>query len=292
MPLPLNATVGSQDSERTLQKGKPLSGLAFGDFSLTPIYRPPSATTVSAGRFASGQQGAQEITQQHAILRGIHQALHSAIGEIFLSYHHVKGHSTCMWNELADAAAKLSLRHVRFHRRQRFDLQRWSDVIPHLWLLLRDNHRDPRLFQSCLAVPPPDLPHPHAVLQQPFPVSYITDKQGKRCEFLFSAASANVLTLGSGDSGFTGKAHYLQEQFASLAFNFVGIQEARTKEGTVTGKGPYYRLCSGHQCGHHGVELWISKTHPLGYIGKKTSTCHQGQPHCALEGPTQTADLC
>ena len=29
---------------------------------------------VSAGRFASGQQGAQEVTAQHAILRGLHQA--------------------------------------------------------------------------------------------------------------------------------------------------------------------------------------------------------------------------
>ena len=49
----------------------------------------------------------------------------------------------------------------------------------------------------------------------------------------------------------------------------VGIQEARTKEGLIFGKGPYYRLCSGHQGGHHGVELWISKTQPVGFIGSR-----------------------
>ena len=178
---------------------------------------------VSAGRFASGQQGAHEVTAQHAILRGLHQALHSAVGDRFLSYHHVKGHSACVWNDLADAAAKLCLRQVRFHRRQEFDLRKWTPIIPHLWLLFGTGNG-------------------------------LSSLPRWRC---------------SSTSWSPGKTHYLQDQFATHGFVMVGIQEARTKEGLIVGKGPYYRLCSGHQGGHHGVELWISKTQPVGFIGSR-----------------------
>ena len=210
---------------------------------------------VAAGRFASGQQGANEVTAQHSILRGLHQALQSAIGDEFLSYHHVKGHSACVWNDIADAAAKLCLRQVRFHKRQAFDLRKWTPVIPHLWLLFGHRPGFPSLHPDGLAVPPPDLPSTRGPDIPPFPVTYVNEKQGLPCHLSLGAASANVLTLGGGDTGFVGKTHYLQDQFASYGFAIVGIQEARSKEGMIVGKGPYYRLCSGHQSGHHGVEL-------------------------------------
>ena len=224
---------------------------------------------VAAGRFASGQQGANEVTAQHSILRGLHQALQSAIGDEFLSYHHVKGHSACVWNDIADAAAKLCLRQVRFHKRQAFDLRKWTPVIPHLWLLFGHRPGFPSLHPDGLAVPPPDLPSTRGPDITPFPVTYVNEKQGLPCHLSLGAASANVLTLGGGDTGFVGKTHYLQDQFASYGFAIVGIQEARSKEGMIVGKGPYYRLCSGHQSGHHGVELWISKSQPIGFVGHR-----------------------
>ena len=126
---------------------------------------------VSAGRFASGQQGAHEVTAQHAILRGLHQALHSAVGDRFLSYHHVKGHSACVWNDLADAAAKLCLRQVRFHRRQEFDLRKWTPIVPHLWLLFGTGNGLSSLHPAGVAVPPPDLPSSRDPTLTPFPVT-------------------------------------------------------------------------------------------------------------------------
>jgi len=95
------------------------------------------------------------------------------------------------------------------------------------------------------------------------------EKKGRPCQLSLGVASANVLTLGGGDTGFVGKTHYLQDQFATHGFAMVGIQEARSKEGLIVGKGPYYRFCSGHQSGHHGVELWISKSQPVGYVGQR-----------------------
>ena len=195
--------------------------------------------------------------------------LHSAVGDRFLSYHHVKGHSACVWNDLADAAAKLCLRQVRFHRRQDFDLRKWTPIIPHLWLLFGPGNGLPSLHPDGVVVPPPDLPSSKGSALAPFPVTTMTQTQGLPCQLTIGLASANVLTLGGGDTGFVGKTHYLQDQFATYGFVMVGIQEARTKEGLIVGKGPYYRLCSGHQGGHHGVELWISKTQPVGFIGSR-----------------------
>ena len=85
--------------------------------------------------------------------------------------------------------------------------------------------------------------------------------------FCISAATANVRTLATGPNGYKGKIAYLQAQFQTHHLNFVGLQETRTKEGLIRNRGGQYaRFCSGDDGGHHGVELWLSTTQPIGYI--------------------------
>ena len=59
-----------------------------------------------------------------------------------------------------------------------------------------------------------------------------------------SLASGNVSTLGVGAKGLAGKLDYLKGQFRSFQLNFLGVQEARTKEGQLCDQ-ELLRLCSG-----------------------------------------------
>ena len=68
--------------------------------------------------------------------------------------------------------------------------------------------------------------------------------------------TANVQTLGKGPQGYQGKLHFLQQQFAEYAIHAIGIQEARTDEIFCGRQSDYLRLSTGHDRGHHGVELW------------------------------------
>ena len=49
--------------------------------------------------------------------------------------------------------------------------------------------------------------------------------------------------------------------------NLRPLQETRTDQRFIkAARQPYIRYCSGHDRGHHGVELWLSTVQPLGYV--------------------------
>eukprot|EP00435_Cladocopium_sp_Y103_P020746 s203_g5.t1 len=103
----------------------------------------------------------------------------------------------------------------------------------------------PRLQSTAFDVSPPDLPAEwgHA--------PPVREPQSTHITFRLSLATANVLSLGRGESGYTGKLAYLRTQFCSLHLNLLGIQEGRANEGSSTVRG-VLRLCSGADQGQGG----------------------------------------
>ncbi len=221
--------------------------------------------SVAAGYFANGHFGAMQPTPQHRLLRGIFQALEAMLGYEFLGMHHVHGHRGLIWNELVDAAARYNSQNVCYNHRQRLDIRKWKSVLHHLWIPFSSDAL-PRLHGEGLSVPPPNLPSTNRATPQCFPMAKNVTPEGAG-EIWASFATANVRTLSTGQQGFRGKVDYLQAQFASYGLNIVGLQETRTDQKLVkASKQPYLRYCGGHDNGHHGVELWLSTTQPIGYL--------------------------
>ena len=161
-----------------------------------------------------------------------------------------------------DALAKWSSSTVHWLRRQHVDLRQWKKILPNLWCYFKTTeqglpplHADGYFCPTAPALPSPTEPgdslHTGLVLRE---ISIVA-----------SFASANVQTLGKGPDGHAGKLDYIQQQFVEHGVCVIGVQEARTDESFATMHGPYLRLASGSDRGHHGVELWLSKTHPFGY---------------------------
>ncbi len=224
--------------------------------------------SVAAGYFASGHYGSPQPSQQHRLLRGIFQSLESMIGLDHFGMHHVHGHCGLLWNELVDAAARFNAETVCFHPRQNIDIPKWRPVLHHLWMLFTDDSA-PKLQEGGLNIAPPSLPSEVRTTSQCFPHGTSVGP-GVHGELMASFATANVRTLSTGPTGCRGKIDYLQSQFSAFGLTIVGLQETRTEQKLIRSRRqPYTRYCSGHDRGHHGVELWLSTTQPLGYIDGK-----------------------
>ena len=211
---------------------------------------------VAARRFASGQQGAQEITGSTLFYVDYTRPYTVRLGMVFSP--------TTMSKDTVPVYG------MTLPMQQRNSVCDKSDSTKDKLLISANGLLSSLIYGSSLDTGLASL-HYTLMVWQSHHLTYPArgDRFGLPCHLSLGVASANVLTLGGGDTGFVGKTHYLQDQFASYGFAIVGIQEARSKEGMIVGKGPYYRLCSGHQSGHHGVELWISKSQPVGFVGHR-----------------------
>ena len=141
------------------------------------------------------------------------------------------------------------------------DLRRWHHAIPYLWMLLGEAIGCPKFCGNGFDVHAPSLP---VVGNVPLPDTTHSAKT-QICDFKISFASANVSTLGVGSRGHAGKLDYIQGQFVNFHLNFLGVQEARTKEGTIH-KGNILRLCSGPDGKFLGVELWCNLAQPFAFL--------------------------
>ena len=72
--------------------------------------------------------------------------------------------------------------------------------------------------------------------------------------FNISLGTANVRTFYRGDEGHPGKLQYVREQFQAHGLHFLGLQETRCAQGTSF-QNHIYRIVSGHQGGHLGVDM-------------------------------------
>ena len=225
-----------------------------------PTYFCYDSTT--AGNFAAGLCGTPELTLQHILLRGVYQALESALDKR-MALVHVHSHQGHLWNELADTAAKYVSNNAVYIPRQDVDLQLWRYRIPYLWMIFEKQAGLPDLHFDGFDVSPPAIPRPVAHRDE-VPTATATET----LRICVSAATVNVRSLSEGGRRSQGKTEYIMEQLKDLNFNLVGVQEARANEGMSRPPDGFLRYRSGSQKGNYGVELWVSQTQPIGY-GKK-----------------------
>lgn len=103
-------------------------------------------------------------------------------------------------------------------------------------------------MEERLSIPPIALPPDQ-------PVSTVLPKKiCKIMTFNISLGTANVRTFYRGDEGHPGKLQYVREQFQAHGLHFLGLQETRCAQGTSF-QNHIYRIVSGHQGGHLGVDM-------------------------------------
>eukprot|EP00435_Cladocopium_sp_Y103_P006401 s5384_g2.t1 len=228
------------------------------------IFRSDSDLTC---RQATGDVGAAVIDFSFSLLRGIFQLLETALDPSHLGIEHIYGHNADPWNEAVDHLAKCEAQHSQFLPRQKIDLRRWGSIIPHLWLLFGEQFGCPRFCGHGFSVPPPALP-PVAPDAASASSPDLERPPSVMIQFTLSIASANVSTLGVGKHGHAGKLDYVKGQFMQHCLTFLGVQEARTTEGSVR-TDQLLRLCSGGQGKQLGVELWCNLCQPCGHVGSR-----------------------
>ena len=247
--------------------------------------------SVVAGNKARGLYAAND--PNGAIVRSLQLALEAYLGAGSVFHEHVNAHTGEHTNELADAAAKYSLRCASQYTEKgslRKIVTSPDHTLPWLWRLLHD-WSDPRLPSwngNVMHVPNAAPIAGHTVDTVKEQMLWEPECQGQRCLLSFSIriASYNVLSLGNEDhetiSSTTGRAAWMRETVAEKGIHLFGIQEARTPKGIIQ-SASHLRICSGAENGCLGVELWISleksfaRTEgklPLRFRAKNISVCH------------------
>lgn len=251
--------IGSEFAER---EGLFWSGIwRLGQNSKIPtVFRTDSSTTASQ---ASGQMNCHDNHPTFVMLRSVFQTLSAGIGEENLIIEHVAGHAGDVWNELADFLAKTEAAHGHKLQRQQVDLQKWKPYLPFLWMIVDQTAGVPQLTHRGFDISPPNLPSAHGSS-----VCDVPHRARRSAQLSLSLATANIGSLFIGPEGYAGKLQYLREQMHSFKFNIIGLQETRSPSGMSTAD-DILRLAGGAHRGQFGVEIWISLTQPIGFVGTK-----------------------
>ena len=218
-------------------------------------------------------------------LRALQQGLETFLGPLAVAHEHVHAHCGQPLNELADIAAKTALRcqwttdmfpcptHIELVAPKAFEM---------LWLFL-ENHLCPAIPQLPVMndgllqwttetqAHCDDQERAKILSTSFFPFRKVHSGNVVTYDFKINTATYNVLSLNDGAPsakpllGEPGRIALLREQAVAAKIHFLGIQEARTKQGVSTSSS-HIRFSSGctHQ-GHGGVELWVARGLPFAH---------------------------
>eukprot|EP00435_Cladocopium_sp_Y103_P007071 s4733_g2.t1 len=224
--------------------------------------------SLTTGAQAFGQMGASAPDESFFVMRGVFQALQTALPSDHLMLHHTKSHAGDPFNEFVDLAAKAEAAKSFNMPRQKLDMAFWRPCLRHLWMIFGHAHGLPSWRNGGFDLPPPQLP-----IRKPSPASSIASSDISKihvtCDLCL--ATANVLSLAQGPEGHAGKLHFLQSQMKQFQINMLGIQEARMPSGTRCSNN-ILCLSSGAFQGQCGVELWINLDMPIGWSKSGRST--------------------
>ena len=215
------------------------------------------------GGQARGNLGATVTDESYRLLRGLFQTLDFALPGHKHFVHQVRAHVGDLFNEIADQAAKTEAKKSYMLPRQRLNMQMWRERFEELWTVFGERYGMPSWHDGAMNVHAPDLPEPDA----PYLEGPPRNKQ-LYADFSCSFGTANVQSLSRGPLGGGGKLHYLQQQMREYHLNCMALQETRTEEGVMQSQN-ILRLCSGHDKGHFGIELWIDLDMPIGHHANK-----------------------
>ena len=247
--------VGSEVAEREAMIHAGLWRLRYNS-DIPTLFRSDSATT---GTQAVGGCGASDASLSFGLLRGVFQALQSALPGDLGKVEHIASHTGEPWNEFADTVAKQEAKKSFCLARAPIDLRTWSSRIPYLWMIFDSRAGLPPLCSEGFRVDPPQLPPKH-VPQAPAP-----EPKWKEIKFTLSMATANANSFYAGPDGHGGKIQFLRQQMRQYKLNLIGFQETRTDQG-ASGADQIVRLRSGAHNGQGGLELWIDTTVPYAYL--------------------------
>ena len=238
------------------------------NWSIATCFRSDSRTALGQ---AEGTVGTTQVDEIFGFMRGVFQAVESALEPHNVAYSHVPGHAGEVWNELCDWLAKEERRSSFYCPRPTLDVQKWKRAMGHTWMLFNQHDDLPAFCGVGFHAPPPSLPSGTTTTLLPSKPQH----RHRKLVFTMSVCSANVQSLSSGPQGHAGKIAYLRQQVRALHFNFLGIQEAKTQE-TCTYVDHVYRLASGCERHQQGVELWINMAQPYGHLNGKPCYFEKG----------------
>ena len=261
--------LGSDIAEREALFFAGLWRLGFSS-NLPTVFRPDSLSTCLQ---ASGQCGTAQPGSAYRALRGVYQALSAMLPGDSLQFAHVTSHMEEPFNEFVDFAAKQEREKSFYHDRQPVDFHKWLPVLPYVWMYLDQQAGLPPVHMHGFVAEAPDLPRDSCASYGQDTVSP-TMELPLTWECSLAVGTANVGSLSVGPEGHGGKLAYLRQQFTSHKIHLLGIQESRapTCSSLVDG---VFRLASGSDTGHFGVELWVNTTCPFATCG---DTSHYFQP--------------
>eukprot|EP00435_Cladocopium_sp_Y103_P061506 s86_g23.t1 len=253
--------LGSEMAERSALMGAAMWRLSL-NHQIATVF---ASDSLLCGNQATGIQGTSCVDDSYRLMRGLFQALEIALPLGALQVQHVRAHVGALFNEVVDVAAKREARHSFNLPRQKLDMRVWRSKFPYLWLLFGHRCGMPMWNNGVLDVEAPDLPCASPPMTTP---STIPMNHRRMASFACSLATANVQSLYRGPLGHAGKLHYIKQQMRSFGLNVLAVQEARSEAGMFKANN-ILRLCSGHQQGHYGIELWFDLERPFGVLGEK-----------------------
>lgn len=213
------------------------------------------------GDQASGRCGSTIKDMPYYNLRAVFQTLHAGLPGQRLRVEHVRSHTGDPFNELVDWLAKREPRKSQYLPRQAINMQVFQPILRHLWMAAATTPDVPTLTSTGYSIPPIELPSQH-LRSTPSIL-----RTGKTLQFNISLGTANVRTFYRGEEGHPGKLQHIREQFQAHGLHFLGLQETRCDQGTSF-QDQIFRIISGHEGGHLGVELWANLQQPYAHSGR------------------------
>ena len=224
--------------------------------------------STSVGQPAAGQARIAEHDKQLRILRAIARAWDAYLGKgADCIWQHVRGHTGCLGNELADSLAKFAYQQqATFLAGHRPDYLAYvfgkRFPIEMLWLYFEQSGAQslfPDIVGCRLALPKlrqeRDIAKklPASLLQEP-------PKSQTNQTFRLFAATFNVATLGQRQGTFF--VQYLKEQMSAHHLDVLFLQESRSRSSQFVCSSTHIRVTCASNKGHGGVEIWIASKEP------------------------------
>ena len=231
--------------------------------------------SLTCGNQAFGIIGVGTADESYRLLRGIFQSLEHGLPVGHLRLHHVRSHAGDPYNEFVDWAAKQEAVKSFNHSQMHLDMNKWSQILPHLWLVFGHHCGLPTWQDGQLVTSRPSLPKDRAGQD-----SSATRTRTEAIQCTLSIATANVLSLSRSPEGQRGKLHYLFEQMKHFGLNIMGLQECRSDEGH-TKSNNILRYMSGQRQGQEGVEVWINLDQPIAHTDEG-KPCFLAAQHCQI----------
>ena len=232
----------------------------------------------SAGFAVSGRWNAgQDMLKQKA--RHLAQTLDAHVGPGRVLWRHVKGHSGHPWNEFADSCAAcfrtfwdpgISSPILPFeYRIGDLDMSRW-----HILLGGRDAHAFPKVSSGVANWAAGD--NRLTVMQPEQVIPFVEERDATTWCLQVNCMTANLQSA-------VGKIPFLEQQLEAKRVAIAFFQETKMP-GEAIRSARFMRLSSDPDI-HWGTAIWISRTVPIGQVGKRPVFIDEQSLNVVASGP-------